>query len=421
MAELTRLTANSSELIRAAAYSAQLDTSDDEQELAAAAADKSWRVRRIAAAALARHADRRSAALAERLVGDGNADVAAQMIASLESWPLKNAGPVLFKAMEGAAFMPRKLAAEQLARRWPPAKSFEINATSDRRGQLLANLQQQWHAAFGANATTAPPKKSGNDPDKKQLELATVERLASDDLSARRRAAEELRDRFGAKPLSSAALDRLTELMPREADALVWLPVFDVLAADAREPAIRLAYTALGHPSPEVRRRACEHLAAHPATAHGPLLLASLDDPDAVVVEAAVKALGRLDSLPDTKPLERMLASPNRELRVEVAKALAHVGAKSGMAALERLAFDADPQVRRRTAIAMGELPDPSFMSALIHLLDDRPEIRQAALASLPRVAGTEIPAAETAANGGAPASEADRWKEWFHRQTTIR
>jgi HEAT repeat protein len=420
-AELKQLATNQSELIRAAAYSPLLDTSDDHEQLAAAAADKSWRVRRIAAAALARHADRRSAALAERLVGDGNADVAAQMIKSLESWPLESAGPVLFKAMEGLSFMPRKFAAEQLARRWPPAKSYEVNATTDRRGQLVADLQQKWQATFGANKTFAPEKKSDNEPDKRQLELAAVGRLATDDLSARRRAAEELRDRFAAKPLSSAALDRLAELISRENDALVWLPVFDLLATDAREPAMRLACTALGHPSPEVRRRACEHLAAHPDSAHGALLLVSLDDPDSVVVEAAVKALGRLDSLPDPNPLERLLASPNRELRVEAAKALTHAGAKSGIAALERLAFDADPQARRRAAVAMGETPDPSFVPDLIHMLDDRPEIRQAALASLPRVAGTEIPVAETAVKDRSPASEADRWKEWFRKESTLR
>ncbi len=419
--ELKQLTGNSAELTRAAAYEALLDSSDNLDELAAASQDKSWRVRRIAASALVRHDSERSSDIAERLVADGNADVAAQMIKSVEQWSLERAGQVLFKAMEGTAYMPRKLAAEQLARRWPPAKRFEINATADRRGELLADLERDWRSQVGAGLLSQPAQTAATEPNREQLELTAVERLATNDLSVRRRAAEDLRNRFAERPLSATALDRLAELMSRENDSLVWLPMFDVLAVDGREPAIRLAYTALSHPAPEVRRRACEQLAAHPANEHGPSLLVSLDDPDSVVVEAAVKALGRLDSLPDAQPLERLLTNPNHHLRVEVAKALVHAGAKSGVAALERLASDADPQVRRQAAVAMGELPDPSFVADLIHLLDDRPEIRRAALDSLPRVADVELPASKASATASADASDAEHWKEWFRRQTTLR
>jgi hypothetical protein len=69
----------------------------------------------------------------------------------------------------------------------------------------------------------------------------------------------------------------------------------------------------------------------------------------------------------------------------------------------------------------MGETPDPSFLPDLIHLLDDRPEICRAALASLPRVAGRETPATNASTAATARASEAERWKEWYHSQPTIR
>jgi HEAT repeat protein len=419
--ELKNLTANTAELIRVAAFSALLDSSGDSEELAAAAADKSWRVRLVAATALARDARQRSAALAERLVADANVDVATQTIKSLEAWPLERAGPVLFKALEGLSYAPRKLAAEQLGRRWPPAKAFEIDAPADRREKLVADLERDWRSQFGVALSSEPTRNAVIEPKREQIEIAAVERLNNDDVPARRQAAEELRERFASRPLSASALARLAELMARESDALVWLAVFDLLAVDAREPATRMAYGALSHPSPEVRRRACEQLAAHPANAHGPLLLVSLDDPNSVVVEAAVKALGRLDSLPDTGPLERLLANPDHQLRVEAAKTLVHVGANSGVAALERLAFDTDPKVRHWAAMAMGETPDPSFLPDLIHLLDDRPEICRAALASLSRVAGRETPATNASTAATARASEAERWKEWFHSQTTIR
>ena len=419
--ELKNLTANPAELMRAAAYSALLDSSGDPEVLAAAAADKSWRVRLVAATSLSRDPLQRSTALAERLVADANVDVATQTIKSLESWQLERAGPVLFKAMEGLSYTPRKLAAEQLRRRWPPAKAFEIDAPADRREKLLVDLERGWRSQFGVALSSEPTRNAVIEPMREQIEIAAVERLKTDDVLARRQVVEELRQRFASRPLSASALARLAELMSREPDALVWIDVFDLLTIDAREPATRLAYGALSHPSPEVRRRACEQLAAHPANAHGPLLLVSLDDPNSVVVEAAVRALGRLDSRSDTGPLERLLADPNHQLRVEAAKTLVHVGASSGVAALERLAFDTDPQVRHRAAVAMGETPDPSFLPDLIHLLDDRPEISRAALVSLPSVAGRECPDALGSTSTTTRASEAERWKEWFRSQPTIR
>ncbi|HEV2971446.1 MAG TPA: HEAT repeat domain-containing protein [Pirellulales bacterium] len=424
-AELKRLSTNSAELIRAAAYDSLVDGNDPDVR-AAGAADKSWRVRRVVAAALARDSNRRSVSLAEQLVADGNLDVARQTIESVANWPLEQAGPVLMKAMSGLSYTPRKLAAAQLAARWPPAASFEVDAPADRRGVLLAEIERQWKTQFEAaafqrlghstSASDTPEQAAEN-----ARELAAVERLKSDDLRERRAVAEDLRGEFGSRPLSEPALARLADLMTPESDPLVWASVFELLACDAREPSIRLAYGALGHSSPEVRRRACEHLAAHPDARHAPLLTISLADPDPAVVAAAVKALGRLNSLDDTKPLARLLADPDHELRVEVAKALAHAGADSGIAALERLAYDADPHVRRAVAAAMGEVPDASFLPDLIHLLDDRPEVCRAALASLPRVAGNAIPASDsTAAAGSSPESEPQRWKEWYRRQATI-
>jgi HEAT repeat protein len=424
-AELKLLSMSSAELIRAAAYDALIDR-DDPDVLAAGAADKSWRVRRVVAAALVRESNRGSFSLAEQLVADGNLDVARQTIDSVALWPLEQAGPVLLKAMGGLSYTPRKLAAAQLAARWPPAAKFQTDAPADERVLLLAELERQWKTQFAAAALQRQPGSPAapNSPEQGAeiaRELAAVERLKTDDVRERRAAAEALRDEFGARPLSEPAIARLADVMTRESDPLVWTSIFELLAGDAREPSIRLAYGALGHPSPEVRRRACEHLAAHPDARHGPLLLMSLADLNPAVVAAAVKALGRLNSLDDTKPLARLLAAPDHELRVEAAKALAHLGAEAGIAALERLTYDADPKVRRAAAVAMGEVPDASFLPELIRLLDDRPEVRRAALVSLPRVAGREIPASALPAPAGAsPESDPQRWKEWYRRQTTI-
>jgi HEAT repeat protein len=435
-AELNRLASHSSEFIREAAFRGLIGL-DDREAIAQAAADKSWRVRRLAAEALARDSSVRGKALAEKLVRDGNPDVARQTIESVARWPLEQAGPILLTAMAGMPYTPRKLAAKQLTERWPPAASFEVDASTERRAKLLAELDRQWHAEFpeaarqqaiAPSASGAAAKSERESTEFKQQALAAVERLDANDVRDRRGTAESLRDTFASRLLPDAALARLSELMLGESDGLVWASVFDLLAEDAREPAMRLTYAALGHPVPDVRRRACVYLAAHPDARHGPLLLASLDDRSPAVVAAAVKAISRLDSLENRVPLERLLNCADHQLRVEAAAALAHVGADSGSAALERLAFDPDPKVRRAAAVAMGEVPDKLFLPDLIRLLDDRPEIRRAALTSLPRVAGDDaarcVSASDSSEKSVALSSsateESQRWKEWFRDRRAL-
>ena len=178
---------------------------------------------------------------------------------------------------------------------------------------------------------------------------------------ARRRAASDLAQRAADHPLGRLAVARLAGMMAEESDALVWRSVLMAVAADASEPAIRLAYTAIGNPAPEVRRRACENLAARPSPRHVKVLLPALADPSEPVARAAIAALvagGRLD---DTRPLRQLLATPNEPLRVEAAAALARFGDPAGVEALGRLAYSRDVAVRQQVAQAMGDLADPRF------------------------------------------------------------
>ena len=139
------------------------------------------------------------------------------------------------------------------------------------------------------------------------------------------------------KLLGDLALERLVDLMIREADPLVLTTILDALSFDDREPATRLACAALSHPASEVRRLACEHLGMHPNPRYASLLAKSLTDPNSTVVTAAVRAIGRLPSLDDPRSLEKMLAADNHALHVEAAESLARFGFPSGVAALERL------------------------------------------------------------------------------------
>jgi len=239
--------------------------------------------------------------------------------------------------------------------------------------------------------------------------FAALAQLTSEEVGVRRQAAERLAELAQQRPLRPLAVERLAALAQREADGLVWRGVFCAVAADGSEPSIRLAYAALGHTAAEVRRSACEHLAAHPSPGHGEVLLPALEDPQVSVVIAAVRALGAAGRAVDAGPLKRLLASPNESLRLEAAKALARWGEPAGPAALERLSYSRDPAIRRQAAVAMGELGDPGFAPTLVRLLEDQHAVRLAALESLPQVTGRDPPAPP----GRSAPSVAERVEFW--------
>ena len=207
----------------------------------------------------------------------------------------------------------------------------------------------------------------------------------------------------------------LEQIAAAEPDALVWRSILIAVAADPSEASIRLACAAVGHPSPEVRRRACEHLAAHPEPQHARVLLPVLKDESHSVVCAAVRALGMLGRLDDTEPLRRLAVTTNEQLQIETAVALARLGDPTAPAALERLTYSKDPLVVRQAALMMGELGDPAFTPALVRLLDGPMTVCRAVLESLPKVAGRDVADVD-----GQPAENTSdrirRWKQW-HEQ----
>jgi HEAT repeat protein len=140
------------------------------------------------------------------------------------------------------------------------------------------------------------------------------------------------------------------------------------------------------------------------------------------------------------------LTASDHSVRLDAAVALARWNLESGRAALERLAADDDPNIRRKTAQAIGKLGDGNFdpnsfsniqtgnnvlVSTLITLLDDQQDIRRAALQSLHSLTSSSDPpnpsgprqasydAASDAGAAGQPtlAEQAARWKQWYSRQ----
>lgn len=248
--------------------------------------------------------------------------------------------------------------------------------------------------------------------------FAALEQLATGGLMERRRAAAQLAERAGKGPLPSLALERLVQLAAAERDVLVWQDALVVAASAGSQWAERLAYAGLSHPEPEVRRQACVLLADHPDPRHLRLLAPALEDRHPAVRLAAIRAWGlsgRQAAIAPPAALRCLVASGSSAERFEAAVALARVGDPSGKAALERLSFDFDPDVRRRVAEVMGELGDAAFVPMLVRLLDDRASVARAALQSLPKVVGRDV--AEQQAPPPADTTERiQRWRRWFER-----
>jgi HEAT repeat protein len=243
--------------------------------------------------------------------------------------------------------------------------------------------------------------------------FAALVQLASRDATERRTAAKRLAELAAVKPLPPLAVRRLADLGTREPDALTWRELIRAVQNDTSDAATRLAYAGMSHPSPEVRRLSCGHLGDCADPRHAAILVGALDDQNSSVVRAAVEALSHVGELADTRPLERLLTTNDKPLRVEVAATLARCGAAAGPPALERLAHDADPKIRRQVVAAMGLLGGPEYTFTLIELLDDELGVRVAALASLTQITKQDF----SKESGEQPAGLSDqvaRWKRWW-------
>lgn len=472
---LRRLLEDPSEGTRCEAVSA-LARLGSGQAIIEAAGDQSWRVRQRAAGALARFSDRGAAAAARQLIEDPSSEVQRELIAALQQWPIEQAGPVLLAALESESFVTRKSAADQLASRWPAAADFPLHATGPQRAEARQNLEGRFRSQFrlidraalsqalsGEQPVAALPTPEQLDQverlvrqadvqglidfgpglvrvleqlvfDRKQVlpdavyrqalprlapEFAAIDSLGGDNLAQRRRAAEELASMARQRPLSPLAVSRLCDVVGAEQDQLVWQSVLSAVRNDPHEPSIRLAYAAVSHPAAEVRRQACENLAACPDPAHARVLMPALDDESHSVACAAARALGSLGRIEDTGPLQRLLRSTNAEIRTETAVALARLGDPKGAAALERLSYEADPKVQSRAAQQMGELADPSFTPLLVRMLDGRPAVAHAAMTSLTQIVGRDV--STSGADLPPPTPERiRRWKQWFSQQAAV-
>lgn len=463
-ATLADLLKDRSEAIRAEAVAATA-IHGSQAVVLGAAADPSWRVRLKVAEALSGYGDRDGAIAACRLLDDPSAEVERQVVRSLTAWPWELAGPVLLDALSKNAVTVRKLATEQLAVRWPIAGRFPFDAPPSRRAEALDQWQSRYRREFGfpnfkgdtpanphpqvavSNAqverllasgdtktlaemgptvvaalerlainrkATLPERVYHNVLPRNSVAFAALDRMQGENVDQRRQAAEELVAVADKQPLSRLAVARLCALVTSETDTAVWLSALNAVRQSDSEPAVRLARSALGQPAGEVRRRACEHLSAHPDPSHEVFLVPLLDDSEHVVVVAAIRALGAAGQIRDIDVLKKQLASANEEVQLETALALAHLRDRRGAEALERLSYSSDMMTRTRVAQTLGELGDARLAGILIRLLDDsRATVSHAALANLPKAVGHDVrPPGDDATTP--TTDQIAQWKKWY-------
>ncbi|MCE9606110.1 MAG: HEAT repeat domain-containing protein [Planctomycetia bacterium] len=485
---LERVLLHEGEVLRAEAVFALNDLGAYDKVFGAAG-DKAWRVRRSVAHCLTKHPDAQGMALARRYLADDSGEVRKAAVGAMEPWPSTLAGPVLLSAMREPTYETRRLAGEQLARRWPRAQGFTPDLPADRREAFVLELEDAWDVEFGvtnhaalltASQGPAPSMALALTPQRlDQLQraveelnraagsasggsssralatletfgtdlvdalerlllerevlipdavyrqvlptkgpaFAAVDALATPEINDRRQAADRLAALAEENPLRPLIVARIAQLGRQEPDGLVSRGLFAAVAADVSGQSSELALAGMSHLSPEVRRMACEHFGKHPDARYAAPLLAALSDPHVGVVLSAVKALGHPGLVVDPAPVERLLTSRDTNLRFESARTLYVNHTTGGAAAFERLAHDADPELRRRSASFMGESGDRVFLPTLISLLEDGSlGVRKTTVDALVALVGTDV---TRRPDEPLPAlsERAIRWRAWYEQQ----
>ena len=385
---LAELLKDRAELIRAEAVTA-IAVHGPEASVLAAAADPSWRVRVKVAVALAGYSDSAASAAARRMLHDQNAEVERQVVRSVASWPLEAAVPVLLDALARDALSVRKLAADQLAARWPESERFPCEAPPHRSAALeelrepdaggrylLAQGEGARSTGFSRKADSIPAKAGTTNATDQRVEklvsagdftvlaalgrdvVASLERLAIQrHVTLPEPVYGDVLPRYS--PVF-AALDRLDhgigDIGGRRPRSWPFWPGSSRSAVSRRplvrtdSPSERCCPVAqrLGRCARLVMRAGRTHAAWPPTTARArsvarratiwrrtPIRRTSRSSCPAWptmtnIVLAAIRALGAARKITDASPLRKCLSSANEEIELAAAVAPAAAGRRSG-------------------------------------------------------------------------------------------
>lgn len=154
------------------------------------------------------------------------------------------------------------------------------------------------------------------------------------------------------------------------------------VAAAVADPGLHPQLVAMlrNDPEPLVRRECAETLGLSALEDHTPLLKA-LEDTEPQVREAAVTALGELESAAAAEDLLVLADNdPNNLVREAAVAALGAIGDVAAVPTLLELIRSGPPQVRRRCVAALTVFDGPEVEAALRSAAGDRnPMVREAA------------------------------------------
>jgi len=212
------------------------------------------------------------------------------------------------------------------------------------------------------------------------------------------------------------------------------------------DSAIEPMIAALAHPRPELRQRAGLALASI-GTPAVDALVAALGHEDPLIRQGAAEVLGRIGDSRAVPGLIRLLGDQVRNVRQESVKALSTLGYPAiaplvaafregdivvqnctmealwliggpAVRPLVDLLDDQNPDVRRRTALLLGEMGDPAATDALTRVLGDQvPAVRREAFEALEKIRNREQervrspPNADKAGKGSAGTSTGSKKK----------
>lgn len=191
------------------------------------------------------------------------------------------------------------------------------------------------------------------------------------------------------------------------------------------------------HPDPETAGRAAACLTQALQGSDPPLLLSAVqllaqrrpagtaavlleylpdaeDEGTADAIRNALAALAVRDGHTD-EAVVKALADPLPERRAAAAVALCQLAAASHRPAVRKLLKDADPEVRRRVALALVSLPEKQAVPVLVELLAALPrEQAWPVLELLDDLAGADAPVTVAGRNAAERGQCRDAWAAWW-------
>lgn len=232
-------------------------------------------------------------------------------------------------------------------------------------------------------------------------------------------ALRKLRAQVDQRELPNLAICQLLDFAQGTNDPGVWNELLVIIERDNRVNSREISNLALTHENPHIRRQACSYFLSHYDSSYRQNLEKLLHDQVATVRQAAVEALAQEDDPTIHLRLIERLADTDAEVRLAAAAGLAKHNQVEGYDALRRMTYLRSEPVRLKTARAIAELSDPSWVPTLIRLLDDSTAVRGVALESLPHlVADPELIAQLTATRS--TLEKVQIWKQWSEENQVV-